>query len=1046
VQNASGLLDSETDFLGVQTMYTWDITRRLPLATTRAANKPEAQTTSTQWHPTFRLPVLVTEPGRSTAYTYDPLGNKLTEAVTDTATSQTRTWAWTYNSQGLVATSTDPRGNVSQYAYDTSGNLTSFKDPLNQETRYTYDTAGRVTQETVPNGLVTGYSYDLRGRVLQITRGTEVSTFSYTPSGQISGLSLPNGYAIAYTYDAAQRLVSATDNRANSIQYTLDAMGNRLREEVKDPAGAIAQVTTRSITNLNRVASIGNAAGQSTQYGYDANGEAISASDPLNHTTRQTLDPLRRPTSTTLADNTSASLAWNPLNALATATDPRGIATQYTRNAFGEVMAEASPDMGTVSYSRDAAGNVTASTDAKAQTTQITRDALGRPSVITLADGTTQQLAYDAAGHLSQVQDASGTTTYSRDTLGRILNKTQTVADNPTNPSSYAVAYQYHPGGAVAQITYPSGLKVYYRQSPSGQVSQVDVQLPGGTLQNPKPITPFVTGLSYTALAQPKAWNWTSGDSATRAFDTDGRMLSTEFGVYGYDAASRITSITQNLWASLVTTDPVTGVATTSTFTTPMSWTAGYDNRNRLTSFTRGGNSGSTVYSYDANSNRLTAVTKTTSDTDLDGDFDEADYSKTASQSLNVDSASNKLLGFTQTLVGTKGTRTVSSTTTQINYGLDAAGNLTSDGLRLFEYDASNRLAKVLVSQSAEASKITYLHNALGQRVFKSEPTVAYTAPDETVLGTDFITWLKKNFGWLFAQAQVNATLGQGYVYDEANLGATPNLLGEYGNGGTKSAGRIEYIWLPTEDGQSIPIGIYKGGRFYAVHADHINTPRLITDDTNKPVWQWPYSAFGENKPSGILKATPNPRAAITNQPQLLKATAAALEVNLRYPGQYFDEESNLSYNLHRSYQFGQGRYTQPDPVGLNGGWSRFAYVENNPLGATDPLGLQRGPPARGAYYPRGQMPRPPTMSTRETQKQLLNDISDFLDPNNPNFGKPIPGWPSDSKPYCRLVCPSSTPNSCPANSPAGLPERSLSGEMCTRVCDSHPRLSSVPQ
>ncbi|MBK6386805.1 MAG: hypothetical protein IPF71_08365 [Rhodoferax sp.] len=66
------------------------------------------------------------------------------------------------------------------------------------------------------------------------------------------------------------------------------------------------------------------------------------------------------------------------------------------------------------------------------------------------------------------------------------------------------------------------------------------------------------------------------------------------------------------------------------------------------------------------------------------------------------------------------------------------------------------------MSQSAEASKITYLHNALGQRVFKSEPTVAYTAPDETVLGTDFITWLKKNFGWLFAQAQVNATPGAG--------------------------------------------------------------------------------------------------------------------------------------------------------------------------------------------------------------------------------------------------------------------------------------------
>ena len=30
-------------------------------------------------------------------------------------------------------------------------------------------------------------------------------------------------------------------------------------------------------------------------------------------------------------------------------------------------------------------------------------------------------------------------------------------------------------------------------------------------------------------------------------------------------------------------------------------------------------------------------------------------------------------------------------------------------------------------------------------------------------LGTDFITWLKSNFSWLFAQAQTNATLGQSY-------------------------------------------------------------------------------------------------------------------------------------------------------------------------------------------------------------------------------------------------------------------------------------------
>ena len=90
VQDANGFITQETDFLGVNTMYTWDINRRLPLTTTKAAGLPEVQTTTTQWHPSFRLPVLVTETGRTTAYAYDTQGNQLSQTVTDTATSVTR--------------------------------------------------------------------------------------------------------------------------------------------------------------------------------------------------------------------------------------------------------------------------------------------------------------------------------------------------------------------------------------------------------------------------------------------------------------------------------------------------------------------------------------------------------------------------------------------------------------------------------------------------------------------------------------------------------------------------------------------------------------------------------------------------------------------------------------------------------------------------------------------------------------------------------------------------------------------------------------------
>ena len=61
---------------------------------------------------------------------------------------------------------------------------------------------------------------------------------------------------------------------------------------------------------------------------------------------------------------------------------------------------------------------------------------------------------------------------------------------------------------------------------------------------------------------------------------------------------------------------------------------------------------------------------------------------------------------------------------------------------------------------------------------------------------------------------------------------------------------------------------------------------------------------------------------------------------NLRYPGQYYDQETGLHYNWHRSYDAGRGRYTQADPIGLDGGWNRFGYASANALSNTDPLGL----------------------------------------------------------------------------------------------------------
>lgn len=916
---------SEADFLGVQTLYSWDLGRQLKTATTSAAGLPEAQSTTTEWHPTLRLPVRITEAGRTTALTYDERGNKLAETITDTSTGQARTWQWTYNAQGLMESKTEPKGGIWRYAHDAAGNLSAETNPLGQQTTYNHDAAGRVLTRTAPGGLVTRYAYDLRGRLASQDIGGEVSTFSYAPTGLVDSVALPNGLRMSYRYDTAQRLIAASDNRGNSISYTLDAAGNPVREEVRDASGTLALATVRAINALNQVAAIQGAAGQTTALGYDANGEPVSNTDPLNQTTRQTLDGLRRTTATTFADNSSASQAWNALDQLTRVTDPKGVATSYQTNAFGEVMIEASPDIGTLSYTRDANGEVVALQDAKGQSSRIERDGLGRASVVEFAPDHVARFSYDATGNVSRLEDKSGSTLYTRDVQGRVMAKTQSVNDNPSNPTRHKIAYTYE-GGELASLTYPSGLKIFYRRS-AGRITGIDVQGP----KSSQPVTPFISNLAHTALGQPKSWAWASGDAASRSFDADGRMTVNEFATYGWDASSRITSITQTLWAQKTVTAVVSGKTQTTTqlYQAPITWTAGYDLRNRLTRFARTG--AETQYSYDANSNRLTALETTSSETDLEAAFDAANFIESASQSLDVDAASNRLLGFTQTIKRMQGGAQVASATSRVSYSVDANGAMTSDGLRDFEYDESRRLAKVKVLKDGEAAAVQYLHNALGQRVFKSQPQAEQTLPEEKRLGRGFIEWLQESFGWLFSSKHSKkGMLGLAFAYDE-----DANLIGEYDNGSSQGLGSTEYIWLPVEGGNAIPVGIYRNGRFYQVHSDHLGTPRLVTDSANAPVWQWPYSAFGNNRTTGVLSASTT-----SSGQMMLRATKSPLAVNLRFPGQYFDEESNLSYNYYRSYRAPDGRYTQFDPIGLRGGPNGFAYVGGNPLNYTDPTGL----------------------------------------------------------------------------------------------------------
>jgi RHS repeat-associated protein len=114
--------------------------------------------------------------------------------------------------------------------------------------------------------------------------------------------------------------------------------------------------------------------------------------------------------------------------------------------------------------------------------------------------------------------------------------------------------------------------------------------------------------------------------------------------------------------------------------------------------------------------------------------------------------------------------------------------------------------------------------------------------------------------------------------------------------------------------------------QLYFIHPDHLGTPRAITKSTdNTKVWEWKNDdPFGNNAPDE------NPNGA--NGPTQFK-------YNLRFPGQYFDEETNTHYNYFRDYDPSTGRYVQSDPIGLGGGLSTYLYANANSLTFIDPSG-----------------------------------------------------------------------------------------------------------
>jgi len=502
-----------------------------------------------------------------------------------------------------------------------------------------YDANGRPLSVVDSNGVITDFTYNPRGWPTSVTvRGDSAATnrttqFSYWPTGQVQEVVEPDGSTVTYVYDAAQRLTDIADNAGNTLHYTLDNAGNRLKEDTVDAAGTLRRTLSRIYNTLGELTTLKDAGNHATVFTYDPEGNPASLTDALQRVTTQQHDPLGR-LARTLQDvggiEAEIKSSYNALDQVTQVTDPKGLHTTYAYNGFGDLTAQVSPDSGTTGFTVDAAGNRKTHTDARGITATYHYDALNRLTGIAYPDPNLDVgYTYDTApavceanerfakGRLGYVQHAAGSTAYCHDRFGQVTRKVQTV-----NGVSHTLRYAYTNAGRLAQLTYPDGSAADYVRDNLGRITEIGLTRPSQARQV------VVTNVTHAPFGPATGWTYGNGRQLQRPVDTDYRPQAVHDPApgglslsFGYDAVGSITELKNGTGTEVLakygydtlgrliqTQDGPTG--------TPIE-TYAYDTTGNRTSLST--SSGTAVYTYPSDSHRLTAIDAAARDYDAAG-------------------------------------------------------------------------------------------------------------------------------------------------------------------------------------------------------------------------------------------------------------------------------------------------------------------------------------------------------------------------------------------------------------------------------------------
>ncbi|MFI1200621.1 RHS repeat-associated core domain-containing protein [Streptomyces sp. NPDC020883] len=846
-----------------------------------------------------------------------------------------------------------------RYGY-TDGNLTAVVNSSGLPLRFEYDGSGRVTSWTDTNGSRYEYQYDDQNRCIAEggVEGHLSLRINYDQSDPATGLRMttttdslgrtnrflindalqvvaeidPLGGTVRTERDRYDRIVASTDQLGRTTRLTYDETGNvtstqrpdglastavynelNLPVEITGPDGAAWR---QEYDERGNRTSATDPSGATTRYSYDSHGHLASVTDALGHTRHIECNRAGLPLTTTDPLGAVTRYERDPFGRITSITDPLGQTTRLTWTVEGKLRSRIAPDGAVESWTYDGEGNCTTHTDASGGTTtyeythfdllsaqtgadgaryEFTHDTGLRLTQVTSPQGMTWDYEYDSAGHLvSETDFDNRTLRYTHDPAGQLTARINALGQTITythdvlgrvvekNADGRATTYEHDAAGNLRQATGPDARSTYQRD-PMGRVTAETV--------NGRTVT-------YTYDALGRRTGRTTPSGATSAWT--------------HDAAGRRKTLTAS-GHTLHFEHDVAGRETTRRLGETLTLAHTWDPVGRLMGQVLVGAGTHTVqrrsYSYRADGNLIGI------DDHLNGprtfELDPAGrvtavHAQGWTETYAYDQAGNQTEAQWPSGHPSSeacGTRTYSGTRIDsaghVRYEYDAQGRITlrqksrlsrrPDTWR-YTWDAEDRLVAVT---TPDGQSWRYLYDPFGRRMAKQR-----LADDESVVEQVDFTW----DGTTLAEQTTSSGTASPITLTWDHNGLRPIVQTE----------RKALAGVPQQEIDQ---------RFFAIITDLVGTPTELVDESGTVAWRTRATLWGTTT----------------------WARNSTAYTPLRFPGQYFDPESGLHYNLHRYYDPETARYTTPDPLGLDPAPNPSTYV-HNPHAWTDPLGLSPYP------------------------------------------------------------------------------------------------------